>query len=84
MHGLTLTNKINESCEKKTSIGWVYPVLGRLEMQGLVSSRLDPSGPEGKQRKLFKATREGGTKLRNSTSQEIEDYRNQGDWGLAY
>jgi PadR family transcriptional regulator, regulatory protein PadR len=51
--------------------GTVYPLMGRLRRQGLVTERIEPS-PSGPPRKVFEVSADGRRALREWTAQWVE------------
>ena len=51
--------------------GTVYPLMGRLRRQGLVTERIEPS-PSGPPRKVFEVSADGERALREWTAQWID------------
>jgi PadR family transcriptional regulator PadR len=51
--------------------GTVYPLMGRLRRQGLVTERIEPS-PNGPPRKVFEVSADGERALREWTAQWVD------------
>jgi PadR family transcriptional regulator PadR len=51
--------------------GTVYPLMGRLRRQGLVTERIEPS-PSGPPRKVFEVSADGERALREWTAQWVD------------
>ena len=69
--GAEIAEKLNQSCEWKPSPGTIYPLLRRLEREGLVASRWDTSS---KPQRVYTLTEDGEmerTRLREQLEPQL-------------
>jgi PadR family transcriptional regulator, regulatory protein PadR len=78
LYGLLILDAFNDSGARTISVSTLYPILGRMEKQGLISSRLDDGSTlarGGARRKWYKITQSGlhalseSQRFRNELSQ---------------
>ena len=64
-YGVPISRELEKHRGKDVSVGSVYAALERLEVKGLVESRLGDPTPErgGKAKRYFRVTREGLTQV---------------------
>jgi PadR family transcriptional regulator, regulatory protein PadR len=83
LYGLLILDAFNESGARAISVSTLYPILGRMEKQGLISSRLDDGSTlarGGARRKWYKVTQSGLHAL-----SESQRYRNElNQWRPSY
>jgi PadR family transcriptional regulator, regulatory protein PadR len=83
LYGLLILDAFNESGARTISASTLYPILGRMEKQGLISSRLDDGSTlarGGARRKWYKITQSGSHAL--AESQRFRNELNQ--WKPIY
>lgn len=83
LYGLLILDAFNESGARTISASTLYPILGRMEKQGLISSRLDDGSTlarGGARRKWYKITQSGSHAL--AESQRLRNKLNQ--WKPIY
>jgi PadR family transcriptional regulator PadR len=68
LHGYAIVRELKERGELVAGEGTVYPVLRRLEVDGLVSSSWSDEGPAGP-RKYYSITEAGGTFLTHARAE---------------
>ncbi len=88
LYGLQVVDAFNEVSKgrKKLSLGTLYPVLGRLEKQKLIISRLHDGttlAKGGARRKFFKITQSGAHALSESRRFKNELYQWRPGYGEA-
>jgi hypothetical protein len=76
--------KLELLCKTPPTLGDLMPWLKTYKNLGLLKLRKIPYGNEGKLRLAYTTIKNKGHKIKTPTSDELENYRNQGDWGLAY
>ena len=62
MHGYALAREINDRAADRLGEGTIYPLLRRLETQGLIKGGWE-DGPHGKPRKVYRLTPAGRRQL---------------------
>jgi len=67
-YGVPLTRELSMLRGKDVSVGSVYAALDRLELKGLIGSRLGESSPErgGRAKRYFRVTEEGLRSVRET------------------
>ena len=65
-YGMTVRAELEETADRRVSLGAIYATLDRLESKGLVTSFLGESGPErrGRAKRFFKVRAPGVRALR--------------------
>jgi len=64
-YGMTVRRELEETADRRVSLGAIYATLDRLESKGLVSSRLGETGSErrGRAKRFFAVEPEGAQAL---------------------
>jgi PadR family transcriptional regulator, regulatory protein PadR len=86
LYGLLILDAFNESGARNISVSTLYPILGRMEKQGLISSRLDDGSSlakGGARRKWYKITQSGLYALSESQRYRTELNQWQPGYGFA-
>jgi DNA-binding PadR family transcriptional regulator len=81
-YGMTVRRELEETADRRVSLGAIYATLDRLESKGLVSSFLGGPGNErrGRAKRFFKVRASGLRALRSSLA--ASDRMRQGVSGL--
>ena len=84
-YGYAIIQQVKELSAEKLlyTDGMLYPVLHRLEREGLIASRWGKS-PTGRKRKYYRITRDGGNALKTERAQWLSVQNTLAQlWGLT-
>jgi PadR family transcriptional regulator, regulatory protein PadR len=86
LYGLIILDAFNECAARTMNVSTLYPILGRMEKQGLISSRVDDGSTlakGGARRKWYKITQSGLHALSESQRHRNELNQWRPSYGLA-